>query len=133
MAKVTKKIVPGTKDITAKKTKKAGKLQHPAVLALTKDARLDAAPADFNFDLHKPIKKRVFSCDAVFYEHKVAELQNKVVKMQKLASEAKILGTKTERGKVRKLMSYVEKMKTLKEMLVADGIDVDALMAAHGK
>ncbi len=121
---------------TETKTKsKSAKTVFPSVG--NKDAKVypftKTVPKDFDFKVHKPLKKRDFASDHLFYEFRALEMDNKAVTFRKQAEEAKTLGSSQDRGRAKRLVKMTEKMDELKQQLEAQGVDVKALLATASK
>lgn len=100
---------------------------------MTVNEPLTEAPADFDFNLYRPLKKRDFAEEHLFYEHKAMEMEFKAAQYRADAAESKKLGSSKDRAAARRLVKMTEKMAELQAQLVAAGVDVDALLAAQEK
>lgn len=89
-------------------------------------------PADFDYDAHKPLKKRDFAEDYVYLEYKAAECEAKAAQFRKEAEECKKLGSSSARAAAKRLVKMTEKMAELQAQLAAAGVDVDALLKQAG-
>lgn len=87
-----------------------------------------AVPEAFSFKDHKPLRKKNFENEALFYEHKAAEMDYKRGDFLGKAEEARKLGSPKERAKKRQIIKLQEKMSELRKQLEGQGIDVDALL-----
>lgn len=90
----------------------------------------DAVPEGFDFATNKPLKKRDFSADHLFYEYRAAEMDFKAAAFRKQAEEAKKLGSAKDRSRAKRLVKLQEKMAELKKQLTEQGVDVEDLLAA---
>jgi len=125
---------PGTKDDAGKKVKKAKRVAYP--LVGSKDPAvypLKEVPADFNAKTHKPLKKKDFAEDYLFFSYKAAEARAKADAWDARAKEEKQLGSSKKRAQAKKLLKMTAKMAELRKMLEADGVDVDELIEAAEK
>lgn len=96
----------------------------------TPDGGYDVAvPEGFDFDKFRPLKKRDFTSEHLFYEHKAAQMDHKAAAFRAQGEEAKKLGSTKERAKAKRLIKMTEKMAELRKQLEAQGIDVDAVLA----
>jgi len=88
-----------------------------------------AMPEGFNFKVNKVLKKRDFTADHLFFEHRVAEMEYKAEIFKVQAEEAKKIGSSADRNRLKRVMKLQEKMDELKAQLTEQGIDVGALLA----
>lgn len=119
---------PGTQDAAAKKEKKPNKrIPHPALWDATTQARvqLDAIPTDFDAKLHKPLGKKDFKNEGLWYELKAQGFDKKAAEFRAMAATA---GT-SEGAKTKKLILMQKKMAELMASLKSAGVDVDAALA----
>lgn len=117
MVKVTKTEKPKEQKIVARKPfKVTGEYE-------------EAVPEGFDFGTYKPLKKKNFKQDYLWYLHKAAEMKFKAERYEKEAEEIKKLGSPAERAKKKQIIRLQSKMAELKEQLSAQGIDVEALLA----
>jgi len=89
----------------------------------------EAVPEGFNFKVNKTLKKRDFTADHLFYEHRAAEMNFKATLFTAQAEEAKKIGSSADRNRLKRVIKLQEKMDELKEQLTAQGIDVTKLLA----
>lgn len=94
---------------------------------------LTEVPMDFDFSKYRPLKKRDFAEEHMFYEHKAMELEAKAKLYREDAAESKALGSTADRAAARKLVAMTAKLDELRKGLADAGIDVDALLAAAAK
>jgi len=87
-----------------------------------------AQPEDFDFEVHKSLKKRDFTADHLFYEHKALEMDFKAKNFRAQAEEAKRLGSAKDRVSARRLLKLQDKMSEIKAQLTEQGVDVNALL-----
>lgn len=122
------KVTPGATK-TAKPTKPA-KEKKPARPGFEAKELLEVAvPEGFNFDEFKPLKKKAFKTEAVFFDHAAAYFDWKAAGARKKADDARKYGDKSTRNNVKKLEKGVEKMKDLIKTLRAQGMDVSGFEA----
>jgi len=88
-------------------------------------------PTGFDFDKNKLMKKRQFTNDATYYEHRAEQMMHKAVVFRAKAKELAALGSKTDQAKAKKLMKLSNKIAELKAELAAQGINVGELIAAQ--
>lgn len=121
MAKVAKTEKPKEQKIVARKPfKVTGEYE-------------EAIPEGFDFGTYKPLKKRNFKQEYLWYLHKAAEMKFKAEQYEKKAEEIKKLGSPAERAKKKQIIRLQSKMAELKEQLSSQGIDVEALLAEANK
>ena len=87
-------------------------------------------PEGFDFKVHKVLKKKNFATEALYYEHRVEEMNFKAAKFAALAEESRTMGSAADRRKKKQIVRLNSKMNELKAQLIAQGIDVEALIAA---
>jgi len=87
-------------------------------------------PVGFNFKEFKPLKKRNFATEALYFEHRAEEMAYKMRAFTAQAEESRTMGSAADRRKKKQIVKLSEKMKELKAQLSAQGIDVEALIAA---
>lgn len=128
------------KDKKAERTPKAPKAKrepkrkpHPAVLALGELDKLEAIPADYDFEAHAPIKSKTFKDKALYFDYKAMELDLKAKRMRHSAEMERQFGNKSERQLATRLQKMAAKMTEITAALTAQGIDVGAILAAAGK
>jgi len=111
--------------------KKVGRVDHPNVASA--DTKLypfkEAVPAGYDFAKHKPLKKRDYEADHLFYEYRAVDCENKAKAFRVQAEEAKLLGSAQDRNKAKRYVKLQEKMAVLKSQLIAQGINVEELLA----
>jgi len=128
-----KNVVPAKPTVkpTPAKTKKAGRVNFD--LVGNKDPEIypfkDAVPEGFSFKVNKPLKKRDFSADHLFFSYRAEEMDIKAAAFRAQAEEAKKIGSSADRNRVKRVLKLQEKMDELKAQLTAQGIDVQALLA----
>lgn len=123
---------PGTADEGGKKRKKKDKgekvkrVKYPNV----PEDGLDTWPADFDPKVNKPLRRQDFKDETVWLERKAEQFEKAAARMRDEAKTIKSLGTTGERGKARKLLKISKELESLKEVLKAKGVDVEALLNA---
>lgn len=128
---------PGTKEPKAKK-EKVERVDYPIVAgtewsvttgegdaAVTK---LTAWPTDHDPKVHKPLTRKDFADEAVFYDVQADRLERQAKKFRDKAAETRTLGNVKERVKAKKLIAAMKRMEDMKAELVASGVDLEALM-----
>jgi hypothetical protein len=89
-----------------------------------------AVPPEFNFADHKPLKKKNFASEELYYNHRAAEMDYKAGLWRKKAEEAKAAGTPKARQAKRRLEKMMVKLEEMKKELAAQGVDVTKLALA---
>lgn len=117
---------PGAKEPKAKKEKKV-RIAYPVP-----EGGLEAVPADFDPKVHKPLGRKNFKNEAVWYELKAQELEKKAASLRVEATNIGKLGNVKDRAKAKRLLDLQKRMAELSESLVAEGVDVEALLATLG-
>ena len=92
-----------------------------------------AVPTDFNFENFKPLKKKNFVSDHLYFMHRANEMSFKRTAFLVKAEEAKKLGSSSEQRKKKQIVKLQSKMDELKQQLEAQGVDVKALLATASK
>lgn len=85
-------------------------------------------PDGFNFKDYKPLKKKNFKTDELYYRHRVKEMEFKMEAFVVKADEAKKLGSSSDRRKKKQIIKLQAKIIELKRLLTDQGIDVEALL-----
>lgn len=85
-------------------------------------------PEGFTFADHKPLKKKNFASEELYFLHRAAELEFKAGLWRKKAEDAKAAGTPKERAAKRRLEKMQSKIDELKDELTKQGVDVAKLM-----
>lgn len=129
-----KAAAPGTADGAGQKGGKKDKVKRVDYPGLTDSegnaVKLTSIPEDYNPKIHKPLKKTNFADESVFLIARAERLEQMAVKLRKEAETVKNLGSTAQRQSARKLMKMQESMATLMANLSAQGVDVQALLAA---
>jgi hypothetical protein len=126
---MAKKVTPqGKKAETKSEPKKVTKRTGFKIAAEPYDV---AVPPGFNFLNYKPLKKKNFATEALYYEHRVAEMDFKSDSFAAQAEEARKFGDSKQRNKAKKIVKLNEKMAELRKQLTAQGINVDELLKAQ--
>src|SRR6056297_3199820 len=100
------------------------KIEHP----LLADGKLEAIPDDFDPKVHKPLRKKDFVEEAVFFDHKAEQAEERLNYYREQAEECRKLGNAADRKKAKKLRTWMEKIAELKAELEEDGVDVSSLI-----
>lgn len=122
---MTTKINPNKTDKT--ETKK----QHDAktYVAGNDEAKYEVAlPEGFDFNEHKLLRRKNFTRDDLYFEHRALHLDHKAGKFRGMAAEAKALGSREDRARAKKLQRMNDQMAELREQLEKSGVDVGALL-----
>ena len=126
-------VTPGDENAVPKPTaaaKTSKRVEYPGIGG---DAYpFKSVPADFDYDAHKPLKKRDFAEEYMYLEYKAAECEAKASQFRKEAEECKKLGSSSARAAAKRLVKMTEKMGELTQQLKAAGVDVDALLKQAG-
>lgn len=138
MAKARKKNSPAKPTVKPTPAKsKSSKGRTEFELVGNKDAELYpfkvAMPENFDFKIHKSLKKRDFTADHLFYEYRALEMEFKAKSFRAQAEEAKKLGSAKDRSSAKRLVRLADKMTELKTQLSKQGINVEELLAAAAK
>lgn len=129
-AQPAKPTIPAVPEKPAKPERK-GRPAHPLVgNADTNVYPFKELPADFDFKTMRGLSKKDFATDAAFFEYKAKGLEAQAANFRVLAENARKLGSSAERNKAKKLVKLQEQMAELSKQLAAQGIDVNALLAA---
>ena len=110
----------------AKKTKKVAKWTGKRTGLLEV-----AMPDGFSFAKHTALKKGDFKDEAIYCEHRAEQMNFKAKVWNEKAKEIRELGSPSERKKKKQVIKLSQKMDELKKQLAAQGIDVEALLAAE--
>ncbi len=120
---------PGAKDGNAKKTGNKRPV-HPSVDDKDQEVYpFVETPEDFDFHQHAPLKKKDFTGDAGFFNHRAAEFDAKATLFREKATEAATMGSAKDRRMAKRLRKMQEKAAELRRVLSEAGIDVDAMLA----
>lgn len=92
-----------------------------------------AMPTGFDWDKNKPMKKRQFTSDAIYYEHRAEQMTYKADAFRAKAKEIAALGSRADQAKAKKMLKLSNKIAELKAELAGQGIDVEELMKAAAK
>lgn len=124
---------PGNKDEKAKK-EKIKRVAYPLPADPKSEdggtLKLTEIPADWDPKLHKPLTKKDFAEDHLFFELKARQAEAAAAKFRKMGEDSKKVGNVADRAKAKKLQSMQKRMEELKAQLTAQGIDVNALLAS---
>ena len=85
-------------------------------------------PDKFSFKVHKPLRKKNFTEEYLYFEHRrwYAEYQANVWDAK--AEESKKLGSAKSRRQKKAVVKLQNKMEELKAQLTKQGVDVEALL-----
>ena len=128
---VAKDTKPGTTDDAATKEKKEPKRkEHPLVgKSDPKVYPFSELPGDFDFDAHKPLRKKDFAHEWDYYLYRASFFDWNAARMRKTAEEVKEHGGTKERQAAKRLKAMSSKIAELRQKLEAQGINVDELLA----
>jgi hypothetical protein len=115
---------PGTEAREAQEAPK-GRIEYPNI----PEDGLEGIPEDFDFRLHKVIKRKQFKDEANWFELKALEMEGKAKAYRKQAEDFKKLGSVKDRNKAKRLVQMRNRMAELMAELKAGGTDVEALLA----
>lgn len=90
----------------------------------------EAVPEGFDFDKHKPLKKRDFKEEYLYYEFRAEDLERKAAKLREQAEESKKLGSGKARQKAKRLVKLKSQIAKLTESLKESGVDVESILAS---
>ena len=96
---------------------------------IAKEPYTIVVPEGFTFSVHKPLKKKNFVDEALFYDHKAAEMEFKREKFAAQAEECRKSGSPKQRAAKKRIIKLSEKMNELKKQLAAQGINVAELLS----
>lgn len=113
---------------TAKKVEMAKKTEARTEFKVSTEPYDIVVPEGFNFEDFKPLKKKNFITEPLYYEHRIAEMRYKIGVFEAKAEEAKKFGSAAERRQKKQILRLAVKMSELKEKLTEQGIDVEALL-----
>lgn len=89
----------------------------------------EATPEGYEFGKFKPLKKRDFVEDWLYYEHRAQEMEAKAKAFHEQADESKKLGSGKQRAKAKRLVKLRTQIAELTQALKDQGIDVEQLLA----
>lgn len=107
-----------------KKNEKTGKTR------LEPTARLKDIPADYDPKKHKPLQRRHFEDESLWWELRARHYDSLAVKCRQEAVTAKTTGSAADRVKARRLAQMAKKLEELKSSLSGQGVDVEAIIKA---
>jgi len=84
-------------------------------------------PEGFDFTKYKMLKRGVFKTEALFFEHRAAECEFRAEHWRSRATESSAMGDKAQRAKAKRLIRLQAKYDELREQLVEQGVDVEAI------
>lgn len=128
---------PGTADAAGKKEKKkkGKRVLYPALWDAKDEKRLKLAeiPADFDAKVHKPLGRKDFEDETLWYELRARALEAKAAAMRKLGAEAKAAGGTTEAQKAKKFVAMQSKIDELLATLKAAGMSDEQIAALQAQ
>lgn len=123
-----KSAAPGTVDETAKKVVK---IEYPGLVdAEGNEVRLTAIPKDFDHKTMKPLGRKDFADESLWFEMQAERCEAKAKHYRQAAADFKKLGNVKDRAKAKKLVQMQRRFDELKAQLASQGIDVASLLAA---
>ncbi len=130
MAKATKKSEK-TNEVTVTETpKEAKKVVKRTKFAPDADTKYEVAmPDGFDFAKHYPVQKRNFANEALYYDHRAAEMQFKKEQFEAHAEICRTQGSAADRRKAKQIVKLQSKVDELRAILEAQGINVEELLA----
>lgn len=87
-------------------------------------------PEGFDFSTYKPLKKKNFETEALYFRHRATEMEEKSLSFIAKAQESEKYGSTADRKKAKQLVKLTQKIKELKAKLTDEGINVEELLAA---
>jgi hypothetical protein len=123
---------PGTQDSKGAKPPKEKKERVPRVDYTVPEGGLKEWPKDWNPKQHKPLRRKDFADEGVYLEERAKRYEAMAVRIRQEIADGKKLGTLKEKGKAKKLLQLQRKFDELKKQLIADDVDVDAILATIG-
>ena len=115
------------KTTTVKKAKKAAA---KTAFKISKEPYAVAVPKNFSFVTYKPLKKKNFTTEALYFEHRAAQAEHQVKVFKDKAEESRTLGSTKERRQKKQVVKLANKMEELKATLTSQGVDVEAILKA---
>ena len=111
------------KTVEVKPTKRVG-------FKISEKAYDIAMPDGFNFDDYKMMARKNFTTEEIYWDHRAVEAQWRVEQFKARAADCRANGSAADRRKKKQIVRLNSKMNELKAQLIAQGIDVEALIAA---
>jgi hypothetical protein len=129
------KVNPSKSSKPAKTTEAAAKQTHKRTgFKVSTEAYKTSMPENFNFADYKPLKKKNFETDELYFLHRAEEMKHKASTFLRRAAEAKAAGTnRATAGKAKRMIKLTEKMAELRKQLEEQGIDVESILATAAK
>jgi hypothetical protein len=132
---------PGTPDTAGAKDKKKKKREaHPLLFVDSqneetgkiekKRVKLKAVPTDYDAKIHKPLSRKDFEDESLWYELKAQACEKQAAKFRQMATEEKVTGASGEKAKTKRLVAMMKKIEELKKTLIAAGLPVDDIIKA---
>lgn len=117
----------------------AKRIHHPLLKAVEKEVRgkkrmvaseqLAEIPADFNAKIHRPLGRKDFKDESLWYEVQARKLEAKAADLRKQGEDLKALGGIQDRAEAKKLIALQRKMAELTASLQKKGVDTSRLTA----
>ena len=106
--------------------KQARKLpRHPSTWNAEADAgkgapmKIDAVPADFDPKKYKPLAKKDFNDEAVFYDYAAQRAFAKAQNYEELAKQSRLVGNVADKKNMKKFLSMQERIRELQAEILA--------------
>lgn len=130
---------PGTQDAAGKKGKKAKKAKvkrelFPGLWDAENETRLKLSeiPADFDPKKHKPLTRKDFDKESLFYELRARKCEEQAAKFRAMGAEADLIGGSSEKGKLKRAANMKKRFDELIAQLKEAGMTEDEINAAIG-
>lgn len=117
----------------------AKRIHHPLLKAVEKEVRgkkrmvaseqLAEIPADFNAKIHRPLGRKDFKDESLWYEVQARKLEAKAKDLRQQGEDLKALGGIQDRAEAKKLIALQRKMAELTASLQKKGVDTSRLTA----
>lgn len=92
-----------------------------------------AVPKGFDFKIFKSLKKKNFTTEPLYFEHRAAEMVYRQEDFLAKAEESRKYGSTADRRKKKQYIKLQAKMIELKAQLTEQGVDVVALLKANAE
>lgn len=137
-AKPANSAAPGTPDAAAgakkEKKKKVKRELHPALWDEKNETRLKltAVPADYDPKKHKPLGRKDFEKESLWFEQRALKCEAQAAKFREMGKEADAIGGSTEKGKLKRLANIKKRTDDLIAQLKEAGVTDEEIKAALG-
>ncbi len=109
------------------------KKKQPRIEYTIPEGGLKAWPKDFDRKVYKPLRRKNFADETVFMEAKAARLEAAAKRIREEIVITRQLGGSEQAKAAKQFARLQNRMATMTEALVAQGIDVKALLAGLKK